>query len=70
MNYEKIKIAEMFDVIKKTDENGVESIIPIDKSNADYIAYLDWVKEQKNIAKEAQIVIPPVEELSPVVEAI
>jgi hypothetical protein len=40
MKYEIVNIEGFNDVLKRTNENGVISWIPIDEANSDYQAYL------------------------------
>ena len=35
-----------YEVITRTDDNGVQWSIPADEANADYCAYLAWKAEQ------------------------
>ena len=39
--YEKITEANGYEYIKRTDESGIVSFIPLDPANADYQAYLN-----------------------------
>ena len=44
--YEVIEIDQIISSIKRTDENGLISWIPIDGGNSDYQAYLNRESEQ------------------------
>ena len=47
MKYEKVMVGLKNDeVIKRTNDDGTESWIPIDESNSDYQAYLNKDKPQ------------------------
>jgi uncharacterized protein YggL (DUF469 family) len=46
MIYEKIIANNGLDYIQYTDESGLISWIPMDKGNADYQAYLQWLEAQ------------------------
>lgn len=45
--YEKVTTDNGSDYIKRTDENGLYSFIPVDEANSDYQAYLESLKESK-----------------------
>lgn len=45
MIYEKVDIEGMQSFIKRTNEDGTESFIPLDEANADYQAYLASLEE-------------------------
>jgi len=44
--YEVLVSESGYESVKRTDKDGVVSIIPSDPANSDYQAYLVWLEEQ------------------------
>ena len=62
MKYEIVSIEGFDDVLKRTDDSGVISWIPMDESNSDYQAYLNPVEHLTEIPPQAALSTPIVTE--------